>query len=77
MTDAQIAALERAETAVDLFNDRECAAFAFADEVLNSARCTNDMFAAMHPMFSPREVVELLLLIGYFRMILGPPLSRW
>jgi alkylhydroperoxidase family enzyme len=71
VSDAQIAALERGEISLDLFNVRERVTFAFADEVVDRAFATEDTFAAMHRMFSPRELLELLLLIGYFRMICG------
>jgi len=67
--DGQIAALERGETPADLFAEHERTAFAFADEVLDASDSTDDTFAAVNEMFSPREVVDMLLLIGYFRMI--------
>lgn len=51
-----------------LFLDRDRAAFAFADEVLGTARTNDDTFAAARQLFSPGEILELLLLIGYFRM---------
>jgi hypothetical protein len=41
----------------------------FADEVVDHCRATDDTFAAVRELFSAREIVELLLLIGYFRMI--------
>jgi alkylhydroperoxidase family enzyme len=71
VSDAQIVALESAETPAALFNERERAAFAFADEVLDSCWDADDTFAQMRALYAPREIVELLLLIGYFRMICG------
>ena len=71
VSDAQIAVLERGETPNALFADRERTAFAFADEVLDTCSATDDTFAAVREIFSPTEVLELLLLIGYFRMICG------
>jgi 4-carboxymuconolactone decarboxylase len=71
VNDAQIAALERGETPDVLFADRERTAFVFADEVLDTCCATDDTFVAVREMFSPSEVLELLLLIGYFRMICG------
>jgi 4-carboxymuconolactone decarboxylase len=71
VSDAQIAALERGEIALDLFAVRERVTFAFADKLVDRAFVTEDTFAAMQRMFSPRELLELLLLIGYFRMICG------
>ena len=69
--EAQIEALERGETPANLFSDRERTAFAFADEVLDTCRAEDDTFAEVRDMFSTGEVLELLLLIGYFRMICG------
>jgi len=69
--DAQIAAFERSEIPLDLFNVRERVTFAFADEVVDRAFATEDTFAAMRRMFSPCELLELLLLVGYFRMFCG------
>ena len=43
--------------------------FAYADEVLDGPRSSDDTFAAVRELFSPRQVVELVLLIGYFRMV--------
>jgi alkylhydroperoxidase family enzyme len=71
VSDAHIAALEQGEAPVDLFDDQERTAFDFADGVLDASRCADDTFSAVHQIFSPRQVVELLLLIGYFRMICG------
>lgn len=48
-----------------MLDERERAAFALADEVLDSCRATDETFAVVREVFSPRELVELLLLIGY------------
>lgn len=69
--DAQIASVERRETPPDLFKDRESIAFLFVDEVLDTCCAADHTFAMMQVLFSPREIVEALLLIGYFRMICG------
>jgi|SRR5271165_6021793 len=67
----QIAALEHGAAPDGLFTDRERTAFIFADEVLDTCHATDRTFAAVRAMFSPSEILELLLLIGYFRMICG------
>lgn len=80
VSDAQLAALERGEAPACLFADRERTAFAFADEVLDACRSADDTLATVRQLFSPRQVVELLLLIGYFRMVCGlmtTLTSRW
>jgi hypothetical protein len=46
-------------------------AFAFADDFLDGCRAAYDTFAMVRDLFSPREDVELLLLIGSFRMTCG------
>src|SRR5271165_2040902 len=66
VSDAQLAALERAETPAALFNERERATFTVADEVLDTCRAGADTLATVHALFSECEIVELLLLIGYF-----------
>jgi alkylhydroperoxidase family enzyme len=71
VNDWQIAALERSQAPAYLFTDRERTAFTFADEVLDGPRCSDATFAAVRELFSSRQVVELLLLIGYFRMVSG------
>jgi 4-carboxymuconolactone decarboxylase len=71
VTNAQIAALERGEVPADLFEDRERKAFVLADEILETCSAKEVTFAAVHKIFSPREIVELVLLTGYFRMISG------
>jgi len=70
VNDAQDRALERGETPRVLFK-RERTALAFTDEVLDTCNIADATFAAAREMFSPAEVVELLLLIGYLRMICG------
>ena len=69
--EAQIAALEQGEAPQSLFDQRACAAFALADDILKNCRASDRAFTVVLNLFSPREIVELLLLIGYFRMISG------
>jgi 4-carboxymuconolactone decarboxylase len=69
VSDAQIAALESEETPAGLFSDREHAVIAFTDEVMNGPRVSDRTFATVQKELSWSEVVELLLTIGYFRMI--------
>jgi AhpD family alkylhydroperoxidase len=67
--EAQIAALECGETPPTLFDERVSTAFVLADEVLTTCRATDHTLGLVRNLFSAREVVELLRLIGYFRMI--------
>ena len=66
---AQIASLERGEAPIGLFDERSSAAFTLADNMLANYHAADQTFARAQNLFSPRELVELLLLIGYFRMI--------
>ena len=67
--EAQVAALECGETPPTLFDERVYMAFVIADDILANCPAVDQTFATAQNLFSPRELVELLLLIGYFRMI--------
>jgi alkylhydroperoxidase family enzyme len=69
VSDAQIAVLERGEIPAGLLTDQERTALAFVDEILDGPHVSDGTFARVREQFSPREVVELLLTVGYFRMI--------
>lgn len=69
VSDVMIGALERGEGLVGLLGDRGRAAFALADELVDSCRCTDATLQSVLELFSPREVVELLVLIGHYRMM--------
>jgi alkylhydroperoxidase family enzyme len=69
VTDAEIAALERGELPMGLVTATERTALAFADEMLHAPRASDELFARLQVDFSSREIVELLLTVGYFRMI--------
>jgi len=69
VSDLMIAALERGEALVGLLGDRGRTAFALADELVDSCRSTDATLESVLDVFSPREVLELLLLIGYYRMM--------
>ena len=71
MRNAELEVLEQNKAPPTLFDERACAAFALADEVLVNSRAADQTFAMARNLLSPREVIELLLLIGYFRMIGG------
>ena len=68
-SDAQTAALTRGDAPEELFSPRERAVITFIDEVLEQPRVSDRTFERVQQEFSTREVVELLVTIGYFRMI--------
>lgn len=67
--DEQIVALEREELPSEIFSRRERIVLAFTDEVIDNTRVSDPTFAQARDEFSARELVELLLTIGSFRMI--------
>jgi alkylhydroperoxidase family enzyme len=67
-SEAQIAALERGDVEGP-FDELERTVLRFATEVVREVRAGDDTFAALAALVSPREVVEVLLTIGYYMMI--------
>ena len=68
-TAAQIAALEAGDITASCFDAREQLVLQFTDELVNDVRVSDPTFAAATREFSSREVVELILAVGYYMMI--------
>jgi 4-carboxymuconolactone decarboxylase len=68
-TDEQIAALERDEPEADCFSDAERTVLRFTTEVVRDARASDETFGAVRALLSPREVIELLMVIGQYMML--------
>ncbi len=68
-SEAQIEALERGALDAGCFDERERAALRAAAELLERPRLSDAAFAALERHFPPREIVELLLTVGYYMMI--------
>jgi alkylhydroperoxidase family enzyme len=68
-SDAEIAAVERAEWDASCFGEAERLALRFGAETLQRAAVSDDLFAAVRRHFSPREIVELILTLGYYSML--------
>jgi alkylhydroperoxidase family enzyme len=66
---AKISSLQSGELAHNVFDEHERAALAFADEVLDRSHFSAATFARVRERFSARQVVELLLTTGCFRMM--------
>lgn len=64
--DEQIAALERDQPDADCFDTTQLATLRFTTEVVRDARASDETFAALAELLSPREIVELLLVIGQY-----------
>lgn len=68
-TEAQVAALECGNIDDAAFDALERAVLRFTTEVVERVRASDEAFAAVAALVSPRQVVELLLTIGYYMMI--------
>lgn len=51
-----------------LFDERERAALAFADEMTSSVQVSDAAFAGLRRHFSERQIVELAVLVGTYNM---------
>jgi alkylhydroperoxidase family enzyme len=67
-TDAQVEALEAQDLEAACFDDAERALLGFATEVSGNVRVGDATFAATQAHFSPREIVESILTVGFYMM---------
>ena len=68
-TAEQVAAIERGDADAACFDRRTQTALRFATEVLRDVRASDATFAAAAGVFSPREIVELILTVGYYMTV--------
>lgn len=68
-SDAQIEALSRGAITADCFDELERLVLRFTTEVVEDVKATDATFRQMQKHFSPREIVEALLAIGYYMTI--------
>jgi alkylhydroperoxidase family enzyme len=68
-TDEQVAALERDEPEAQCFADEERRVLRFTAEVVRDARASEEALDALKQTLSPREIVELLMVIGNYMMV--------
>jgi 4-carboxymuconolactone decarboxylase len=69
VTDAQIAALEAGDPSAGCFDARDQLVLRFTDEVVRDVRASDATFAEMAHHFPPREIVELILAIGFYMAV--------
>ena len=69
VTGAQIAALQHGDPVAASFSPLEHAVLRFTREVVRDARASAAAFAAVREALSPREIVELLMVIGQYMML--------
>jgi alkylhydroperoxidase family enzyme len=68
-TDEQVAAIDRGEIEATCFSPEQRDVLRFTTEVIRDVRASDETFAALAGRFSPREVVELLMVIGQYMML--------
>ena len=69
VTDAQVAALEAGNATADCFDARDQLVLRFTEEVVRDVRASDATFAEMARQFPPREIVELILAIGFYMSV--------
>jgi 4-carboxymuconolactone decarboxylase len=68
-SDDDVAAIERGDVDAECLGDDVRAALRFTTEVVRGVRASDGALAAVREHLSPREVVELLLVIGQYMMV--------
>lgn len=65
----EIAAVEREDWSAAVFDSRTSTALRFTADTLQHAKVSDALFAEVRSHFSPREIVELVLTLGYYSML--------
>jgi alkylhydroperoxidase family enzyme len=68
-SDEQVAALERDDVDAGCFDAAQRATLRFTTEVVRDARASDETFAELAALLPPRQIVELLLVIGQYMML--------
>jgi 4-carboxymuconolactone decarboxylase len=68
-TQQQVDAIERDDLDADALDELQRLVLRFTDEVIHDARAADATFAAIGERLSPREIVELLMVIGQYMML--------
>ena len=68
-SDEQIAALERGDVHASCFDETERLVLRATEELVRGVRTSEETLAALTKRFSTREVVELILAVGYYAML--------
>jgi alkylhydroperoxidase family enzyme len=66
VTAEQIEALERGRVDADCFSDDEALVLRFTTELVRYVRTSDETFNSMVERFTPREIVELILAVGFY-----------
>jgi 4-carboxymuconolactone decarboxylase len=68
-TEDQVASLERDDAKAPCFSEAERAVLRFTTEVVEGARASDEAMNELASILSPREIVELLMVIGQYMMV--------
>src|SRR5438093_3035975 len=68
-TDEQVAALERDEPEADCFSGDQRLVLRFTGEVVRDVRASDETFEELAQRLSPREIVELVMVIGQYMLV--------
>ena len=68
-TDEQVAALERDDPEAPCFSDDERVVLSFTTEVVQDAQASDPTLEKLALILKPREIVELLMVIGQYMML--------
>jgi alkylhydroperoxidase family enzyme len=68
-TDAQVAALDAGDIDSPQFSADQRAVLTFTSEVVRDARASDAAFGAVAGFLAPREIVELLMVIGNYMLV--------
>ena len=66
VSDEQICSLQQGRGEGDHFTTKEQLMLTFVDEVMQTPRVSDTTFEQMRRLFSSREIVELLLVVGWY-----------
>lgn len=69
VTDKQVAALDAGNATAACFDIRDQLVLRFTDELVRDVRASDRTFKEMTAHFPPREIVELILAVGFYMMI--------
>lgn len=69
VTDAQLEALEAGDIRADCFCDLEHVVLQFAAEVAEQCRASDETFAAAAARLDAGQIIELIMIVGYYRMV--------
>lgn len=68
-TQAQVDALRADDIEADCFSAGEQAVLSFTSEVVTNAKVADETYAALAGVLSPREIVELIMVIGNYMLV--------